>query len=469
MKIKSRATSLTARVILFVGAATIACFIMLGVVVQSSIQQHFAEQDAGELAVVADSVRNILQQSGGNSPEFLRAALDGAVMGHHGVFFLVTNQRGQTVYESSGADLATATTVVSPAEHIDPSTLGTWTVGEKTYRGAVLKVSTDTQDFTVVTASDMDFHLHFLESFQLTLWSIMAGAAALTLLAAWYGVHQGHSPLRKLSDEMRDIQSDNLHVRLDPDTTPVELLDLVHSFNHMLGRLEEGFIKLSNFSADIAHELRTPLMNLITQTQVGLGKARQQQEYQELLYSNLEEQEKLAKMVGDMLWLAQTDHGLIKPVFAALDLSAEVNVLFEYFGPWADESNVKLVLEGDCQPVQGDRDMLRRAVSNLLVNAIRHTPADGQVLVRLSTRADGFTYLEVQNSGSYIKPEHLTHVFDRFYRVDQSRQRQSEGGGLGLAIVKSIIEVHEGMVTVSSDSKGTIFTLALPTQQSPGS
>jgi two-component system heavy metal sensor histidine kinase CusS len=290
----------------------------------------------------------------------------------------------------------------------------------------------------------------------------MAGAAALTLLAAWYGVHQGHAPLRKLSNDIQQIQSDKLHVRLDPANTPIELQDLVLSFNHMLGRLEEGFTRLSNFSADIAHELRTPLMNLITQTQVGLGKARQQEEYRELLYSNLEEQEKLAKMVGDMLWLAQTDHGLIKPVFDSLDLAEEINTLFEYFGAWAEESGVKLILEGECQRVQGDRAMLRRAISNLLSNAIQHTPAGGSVVVILSSMANGFTSLAITNPGATIPPEHLPRIFDRFYRVDQSRQRQHESGGLGLAIVKSIIELHDGKVGVTSANGLTTFTVVLP-------
>ena len=115
-------------------------------------------------------------------------------------------------------------------------------------------------------------------------------------------------------------------------------------------------------------------------------------------------------------------------------------------------------------PVQGDRDMLRRALSNLIANAIRHTPAGGTIAIRLCSKANDRTYLEVINSGSVIPPEHLPRIFDRFYRVDESRQRQNEGGGLGLAIVKSIVEVHEGTVEVVSEAGFTTFTITLPTK-----
>lgn len=460
-----RPMSLTARVMLFVALATSLCLFIVGMVVQTSIEHHFAEQDAEELQVVADAVQAVLQRT---NPEQvpLASALSMAVSGHHGVYFQVTDKDGRTLYATPGADLSAAPALVTPVGRIQVASLETWREGDKTYRGAVLKVLVNQQHFTITTATDMDFHLHFLGSFGLTLWLIMAVAAALTLLAAWIGIHQGHSPLRELSSNIRSVQSDSLHVRLHPDTAPIELQDLVLSFNHMLGRLEEGFARLSNFSADIAHELRTPLTNLITQTQVGLSKARQQDEYRELLYSNLEEQERLAVMVGDMLWLAQTDHGLIKPVFIALDLAVEIRAVFEYFGAWAEEKQVRLILEGDGRPVLGDRAMLRRALSNLLSNAIRHTPAGHAVSVLLSSIDTAHVSLTVQNAGAEIPAEHLLKIFDRFYRVDPSRQRQSEGGGLGLAIVKSIIEVHGGKVEASSGGGLTTFIVVLPLSSS---
>jgi two-component system heavy metal sensor histidine kinase CusS len=230
----------------------------------------------------------------------------------------------------------------------------------------------------------------------------------------------------------------------------------------MIGRLEDSFTRLSHFSADIAHELRTPLTNLITQTQVALGKARTLDEYRELLYSNLEEQERLAKMVNDMLWLAKSDHGLLKPVQVPLDLASEVKELFDFFEALAEEKHITLSLEGHTLAVNGDRAMMRRAISNLLSNAIRHTPAGERIRIHLSTAANDTASLSVINPGSTIPAEHLPRVFDRFYRADPSRARQSEGAGLGLAIVRSIVEAHGGRVEAISDQHVTTFTLYLP-------
>src|SRR5690606_21966091 len=219
----------------------------------------------------------------------------------------------------------------SPVSRIQVDKLYSWQTDGKTYRGTITHTRIAGQDYRIVAAIDMDFHIHFLESFRRSLWLIMVAAGAITLLAAWYGVHQGHAPIRALSESMGDVQADRLHVRLDSNTVPGELKTLVDSFNHMIGRLEDSFVRLSHFSADIAHELRTPLTNLITQTQVGLGKPRSLEEYRELLYSNLEEQERLTKMVNDMLWLAQSEHGLLKPVWEPLDLAREVRELFDFF------------------------------------------------------------------------------------------------------------------------------------------
>ena len=230
----------------------------------------------------------------------------------------------------------------------------------------------------------------------------------------------------------------------------------------MIGRLEDSFTRLSHFSADIAHELRTPLTNLITQTQVGLGKARTSEEYRELLYSNLEEQERLAKMVNEMLWLAKSDHGLLKPVQVPLNLAGEVNELFDFFEALAEERQIQLVLEGQAPPFQGDKAMVRRAISNLLSNALRHTPSGEKVLVRLAQLSEHQVSLSVQNPGPEIPAEHLPRMFDRFYRVDPSRARQSEGAGLGLAIVRSIVEAHGGRAEVASSSNKTTFTLLFP-------
>ncbi|MDK6769182.1 Cu(+)/Ag(+) sensor histidine kinase, partial [Klebsiella aerogenes] len=212
---------------------------------------------------------------------------------------------------------------------------------------------------------------------------------------------------------------------------------------------------------DIAHEIRTPITNLVTQTEIALSQSRSQQELEEVLYSNLEEFSRMSRMVSDMLFLAQADNNQLIPEQRALDLAEEVNKVFEFFEAWAEEKEVALRFVGSHCRVIGDPLMLRRAISNLLSNAIRYTPAGQAVTIQLSESAEKIR-LVVENPGAPIAAAHLPRLFDRFYRVDPSRQRKGEGSGIGLAIVKSIVSAHHGSVAVQSDLRSTRFIIVLP-------
>jgi two-component system heavy metal sensor histidine kinase CusS len=168
----------------------------------------------------------------------------------------------------------------------------------------------------------------------------------------------------------------------------------------------------------------------------------------------------MAQMIGDMLFLAQQDNGGNRREMAAVDLVAEVRSHFDYYEGWAEERGVSLALEGTAE-IAGDRLLLQRALGNLLSNAIRHTPGGGEVRVTLGADADGVA-IGVANPGAAIPPAALPKIFDRFFRVDPSRQRSGEGAGLGLAIVKSIVDVHRGLIGVESDERGTRFRIHLP-------
>ena len=227
--------------------------------------------------------------------------------------------------------------------------------------------------------------------------------------------------------------------------------------------MEDVFTRQSNFSADIAHEIRTPITNLVTQTEIALSQSRSQQELEEVLYSNLEEFSRMSRMVSDMLFLAQADNNQLIPEQRELDLAEEVHKVFEFFEAWAEEKAVALRFDGSPCRVIGDPLMLRRAISNLLSNAIRYTPAGQAVTIALSESAETVR-LVVENPGTPIAAEHLPRLFDRFYRVDPSRQRKGEGSGIGLAIVKSIVSAHHGSVAAQSDLRSTRFIVVLPKQ-----
>ncbi|WP_417357207.1 heavy metal sensor histidine kinase [Gallaecimonas pentaromativorans] len=445
--------SLARRVMLLVGLSIILCLGLLGWVIQQAIEQHFADMDGNELTNAAQPLAMALQ----NQPPDA-AHLDRTLRGLKGISFTVFGPADKVLYRTPGPDLHFL--AAQARAQIDHRHLARFSQGDHSYRGAALVInSSQGQPYKLALAMNIDIHQHFLTHFGKALWGIMALAALITILAARLAVRWGHAPLRRLSADIRAIRSDRLSNRLDPRQVPAELVELVAAFNDMLGRLEDLFERLSNFSADIAHELRTPITNLSTQTQVALGKARSAEEYKEILYSNLEEFERLAKMVTDMLWLAQTDNGNITPALAPLALAEEVKGLCDYFELLAEDKGVRLVLEGGPLTVQADRHLLRRALSNIISNAIRHTPAGQAVTIRLHTEGKRH-WVEVCNPGSPIAPEHLPHLFERFYRVDPAR---GQGGvGLGLAIVKSIARLHGGDVTVSSTPQRTCFSLSLP-------
>ncbi|CAM5565938.1 Cu(+)/Ag(+) sensor histidine kinase [Eoetvoesiella caeni] len=466
-----RPASLALRLTVSIGAVITVVLLTFGWIVERSINTHFAQQDVDELNAVVQSVaQSLSEQQPGETNEVLSRRLASAVSGHHNAQFRLSDFDGNVIYASPNSDLDSFTRLASMVKEIDVDSVGIWRDKEQTYRGAVVQLmqnnNVNMQPLTLAVAAGINFHLHYLESFRSYLRLITAVACLIAILATWLAVYRGHAPIRRISREIRRIKSDQLHIRLAPDTVPVELTELAVSFNDMLNRIEGVFRRLSNFSADIAHELRTPITNLKTQTEVALSQARSVDQYREILYSNLEEYERMAKMVGDMLFLAQADNKLLKPELVVVDLASEVRSLFEYFEAWAEERMVALVLLGPELGVQGDRLMIRRALSNLLSNAIRNTPKAGTVTVSVSSTPDK-AVLRVENPASAILPQHLPHLFDRFYRPDASRQRSGEGAGLGLAIVKSIVEAHGGYINVSTSDNLITFEITLPTLMHP--
>ncbi len=455
-----RPLSLKARVMLFVATAIGLSLILIGYLIQNAVSNHFIEQDEEELHVITKAVEDALREANTDHSHFAKT-LEQAVSGHHGVYYQVLNQQLDILYFTPPFNYQIDIQTRLPEISHEALESVTWELNGQHYRGLITPVKISGNHYYVVAAIEMDFHMHFLDQFQYTLWLIMAIAAVVILSAAWFGIHQGHLPLHKLTADIASIKADRLDTRIDVHGVPSELVTLVNSFNEMLSRLELSFKRLSNFSDDIAHEIRTPLTNLITQTQVGLNKVRSDVEYQELLYSNLEEQERLAKMVNEMLWLAKSDNGLIEIEPEQLDLRRQIQDLFDYFEVLADEKNIQLNLIGQPVLVNADKSMLRRVISNLLSNALRHSPLGKTIDVAVFSEL-GEVGFSIKNHGEPIPALHLSKIFDRFYRVDPSRQRQSDGVGLGLAIVKSIVEAHSGRVEVQSNTTETIFSIFFP-------
>ena len=458
-----RPPSLALRVTLLFGIAAAIVFPVFGWIIDRAINNHFIDEDTTELAIIATATRQALSATRSkDTPATLQQQLDSILTRYHSASLLIIAQDGHLIFASSGSGPDLSVLIYDSAPARPRNSIQQWRDTGHTYRVLIQRPAHNSgRAYTVVAAILIDHHIHFLEDFRRTLWLMTASAIVLMSLLGWIAVRWGHAPLHRIVTKIRQISANELNTRIAPETIPVELADLAMSFNEMLGRMEEAFVRLSNFSADIAHELRTPVTNLMTQTQVALSQPRSLDEYREILYSNIEEFERMSQMIGDMLFLAQADNGLYTLNTTVVNLKQEVESLFEYYEAWADEHHVTLTLEGTAT-ILGDRLMLRRALSNLLSNAIRHTPVAQTVRVTLESSDHDEISIVIKNPGTPpIPPEHLPRLFDRFYRVDSSRQRGGEGAGLGLAIVKSIVDVHGGKIEVKSTDDCTTFRITL--------
>jgi two-component system, OmpR family, heavy metal sensor histidine kinase CusS len=289
-----------------------------------------------------------------------------------------------------------------------------------------------------------------------------SGTALVAALLAFGFARRGMSPLRRLAAQTASIGVGTLSTRIERRDAPPEFDALVAAFNGMLDRLEHGFTQLKQVSADMAHDLRTPIGNLLGQTEVGLSQSRDVVYYQRLLGSNFEELQRMSKMIDNMLFLARTedaDHAIERKELA---LAEEFERMEGYFEGLADERNVGLVWRGDGR-VWADPLLLRRALANLLANAVRYADPGTAISTVAEQGPDGTT-LYVENRGPTIEPHHLERLFDRFYRADASRHRSSESSGLGLSIVRSIMSLHGGTWHAASSAGVTRFTLVFPRQ-----
>jgi two-component system heavy metal sensor histidine kinase CusS len=266
-----------------------------------------------------------------------------------------------------------------------------------------------------------------------------------------------------LSQEAGELSPKNLSQRLRLSALPTELSNLGASFNGALDRLEAAYQQLEEFNADVTHELRTPLANLIGQTQVALSRERSAPQLVEVLQSNLEELERLRGIVNDMLFLARADQGERASRLTSVSIAAEVNKTVEFLDFIMDEADVKVRVQGDAN-AQIETSLFRRAVTNLLHNAIQHSKAKSEIVVDVSNGNDGVR-IAVSNPGEAIPKEHLPRLFDRFYRVDSARHNSTESHGLGLSIVKAIATMHNGSVFASSHDGINIIGFSVMTAE----
>jgi len=272
------------------------------------------------------------------------------------------------------------------------------------------------------------------------------------------------APLEEMACRAEQITSERLHERLPAGEASDELGHLARVFNKLLARLEQSFEQLRRFTSDASHELRTPLTSIRSVGEVALQKDGSREEYRDTIGSMLEEVNRLTALIDSLLTISRADAGRIPlnpTTFSAMDLAREAASLFEVL---IDEKDQHVTVEGDeSARITGDRVFLRQAVVNIIHNAVKYSPVGGTIAVTVHNGPLGSIRLEVADSGPGIAPEHTERIFDRFYRVDESRSRDAGGAGLGLSIAQWAVRVHGGELRlITANRPGCTFQLLLP-------
>lgn len=458
--------SLTMQLGALFACVAVMVFSAVGFYLYQALATQLQERDDTDLVGRVLQIRHLLEETSSlesirNEPHRFLDAVDS----RRGLLIVMQTQDGRLLMQNTEARSFVPNGSQLPAD-IEPSPADTKPV--ELANGVRLRViaaqgmvGSTGKIINIAIARTADDRAALLSAYRKKVMTAVFAGAALTALLGFLLVRQGLHKVRVLAAQAQQVTAHNLEMRLNVDSAPQELRVLADSFNEVLDRLQSSFNNLSQFADDLAHDLRTPLNNLMVQTEVAFSQPRESEEYQNLLSSNYEEFGRLARMVESMLFLARADHDQIALTTERLDAATELARIAEYFEGPASEAGISfdIVATG---AVLADAHLLRRAVSNLVANAVRYTPRGGVIAMAANQRADG-VLISVSNPGPGIEAEHLPRLFDRFYRSDRSRSSQSSSAGLGLAIVKSIMSLHGGRASVESERGGlTQFSLLFP-------
>jgi two-component system heavy metal sensor histidine kinase CusS len=430
----------------------------IGIYLYRSLVREIAWRDDTALIGRVDRMRTLLDDSAGIDALRSRPQLYANMLGNRDNVLWVIDGAGRRLIEINPARLPLPVLPAGRAIRLTDAAQG------PAARLAWVDVAHGGQPFRLVAGKALAERDQMLGNYRRTLGGALALGVGLSFTLAWLIGRAGLRPVRRLADRAAAIDVRRLHERIGghdgdlPETH--ELRTLTRALDGMLARLGDGFAQLSRFSEDLAHEMRTPLNNLMGQTQQGLRKPRSPQEYQDLLASNLEEYERLARMIDSMLFLARSEQNgtaIVREDISLADMAAR---LADYFDGMAQERGIVFALQAG-GTLQADRALVQRAMANLLANALRYGAPDSTVTIAAAAHGGG-AELAVHNTGEPIPVHHLPRLFERFYRADPSRSAPGDSGGLGLAIVRSIMDSHGGTVDVSSGTDGTRFTLRFP-------
>jgi two-component system, OmpR family, heavy metal sensor histidine kinase CusS len=445
-------------ILLFTLAAALLLSCGLGVFYSIVVRHAFAEDNP----VLADKMFALSADLRENGPKVFAEEVTAHRAGSHTPYWIrILDSQSRAIAETPemGGLIPTEIFPVArePAEAIRARK--EYRTGGKLFSVVAFNEHFGGEAYTLQVAQDRSSDEQVERNFALLFIAVLLGGVVASALIAVLVTQRGLRPLREMTEALGRIGPDQLKERVGSTGWPRELQPLAIAFDDMLKRLDDSFTRLSQFSADLAHELRTPIANMLGETQVALTRDRSAAEYRETIESAVAECERLSRIVDNLLFVARVD-GAREPIARKwFDARAAVEKIAAFYHPVADDHNVTINCSGDGQ-IYADPDLFERVVGNLLDNALRFTPEHGSIHIALS-KCNHHLEVAVSDTGCGIAPEHLPHVFDRFYRAESSRS--SDGAGLGLALVKSIVDLHRGSATIESAvNYGTTVKLTFP-------
>src|SRR3984893_2215334 len=422
------------------------------------VVRHAFEEDNAVLADKLAAIRTDLKQPDGINA--LDEELKNPRTGETAVYWIRIVGPDQTIVtETPGMDRLLPSRVFPPASALGPRLPADYHTDGRLFSLLSENETVNGGAYAVQIAQDRSADERFRKQFRALLALVLGAGVIASALIAVTVTRRGLRPLAEMRRSLERVQPAHLSERIEPGQWPRELQPLAASFDDMLARLEDSFTRLSQFSADLAHELRTPIGNMLGEAQVALTRPRTAEEDRAVIESSVSECERLSGLVDNLLFLARAEAADRQIQPSLFDGRTAIEKIAAYYQTIAEDRHITIQCSGEGQ-IFADPALFSRALNNLVENALRFTPDGGTIRISAEVNA-AHAQVSVSDSGSGIAPEHLPHVFDRFYRADSSRS--SAGAGLGLSLVKSIVDLHGGSATIHSEvGRGTTVVLLLP-------
>jgi heavy metal sensor kinase len=419
------------------------------------------------LMAQVDDVANLLREQkpkNRNVPKLQEEVSEAYVGEHSGDYLQIYDQDSNWIFRSTFLE-QNQIPPIAPSL-VKNRSLENIVLAHRPFRLITQRIDVNGRAYTVQTALPIDEIVATLSIFQRNLLML----APLVLLAAagvgYWISRKALSPVDAITRTARTISGTNLTARLDKLGTGDELQRLSDTLNEMLGRIEAAFLRVTQFTADASHELRTPISLIRTEAEIALRKSRTNTEYREALQQILMAAERTSSLVEELLTLARADAGRESLYFAPLNLSAIMNEISSEWRPLVEARSLEYrenIVEAETI-VLADPTAIRRLLFILLDNAVKYTHSPGVIEIRFESCAN-YALVAVKDTGIGIAEHDQTRIFERFYRVDKARSRSVGGAGIGLAIADWIVRQHRGTIKVqSSVGNGTTFYIELPLQ-----